>query len=127
MLGAQFAWNGHRSWPAAQATVVRHCRRPHPGRDRLVFRAVAPKMQPAGSTVTAVTRPANMAGWRDLEQGAPEIARLGMARLAAVPVAMLGTVRPDGSPADQPGRALPGGRAAIDRRHGLVQKSRRPA
>src|SRR5690242_6697546 len=59
-------------------------------------------MQPAGSTVTAVTRPANMAGWRDLEQGAPEIARLGMARLAAVPVAMLGTVRPDGSPRISP-------------------------
>jgi hypothetical protein len=43
-----------------------------------------------------------MAGWRDLEQGAPEIARLGMARLAAVPVAMLGTVRPDGSPRISP-------------------------
>jgi hypothetical protein len=43
-----------------------------------------------------------MAGWRDLEQGAPKIARLGMARLAAVPVAMLGTVRPDGSPRISP-------------------------
>jgi Pyridoxamine 5'-phosphate oxidase len=43
-----------------------------------------------------------MAGWRDLEQGAPEIARLGMARLAAVPVAMLGIVRPDGSPRISP-------------------------
>jgi hypothetical protein len=43
-----------------------------------------------------------MAGWRDLDQGAPEIARLGMARLAAVPVAMLGTVRPDGSPRISP-------------------------
>jgi hypothetical protein len=37
------------------------------------------------------------ADWRDVEQGASEIARLGMARLNAIPVAMLGTVRPDGS------------------------------
>jgi hypothetical protein len=43
-----------------------------------------------------------MAGWRDLGQGAPKIARRGMARLAAVPVAMLGTVRPDGSPRISP-------------------------
>jgi hypothetical protein len=49
-----------------------------------------------------VTRPANLAGWRDLERGAPKIARLGLARLAAVPVAMLGTVRPDGSPRISP-------------------------
>ncbi len=38
-----------------------------------------------------------MADWRDVEQGASEIARAGMARLNAIPVAMLGTVRPDGS------------------------------
>ena len=43
-----------------------------------------------------------MADWRDLEQGAPGIACLGMARLAAVPVAMLGTVCPDGSPRISP-------------------------
>jgi len=43
-----------------------------------------------------------MAEWRDVEQGAPEIARLGIARLAAVPVAMLGTLRPDGSPRISP-------------------------
>jgi hypothetical protein len=43
-----------------------------------------------------------MAGWRDLDQGAPKIALLGTARLAAVPVAMLGTVRPDGSPRISP-------------------------
>src|SRR5262249_14407039 len=58
--------------------------------------------RPAGSSVSAVTRPADMAGWRDVEQGAAEIARLGMARLAAVPVAMLGTVRPVGSPRISP-------------------------
>jgi hypothetical protein len=49
--------------------------------------------------MTAVTGPA---GWRDLEQGAPELARLGLARLHAAGVAMLGTVRPDGSPRISP-------------------------
>jgi hypothetical protein len=43
-----------------------------------------------------------MAGWRDLERGAPEIARMGMARLAAKRVAMLGTLRSDGSPRISP-------------------------
>lgn len=43
-----------------------------------------------------------MADWRAMEQGAPDIARLGLARLTAVPVAMLGTVRPDGSPRISP-------------------------
>jgi hypothetical protein len=42
------------------------------------------------------------ASWQDLELGAPEIARLGMARLNAVGVAMLGTVRCDGSPRISP-------------------------
>jgi len=32
-----------------------------------------------------------MAGWRDVEQGAPKIARLGLARLAEARVAMLVT------------------------------------
>lgn len=41
---------------------------------------------------------AGMPGWRDLGMGAPEIARLGMARLTAARVAMLGTLRRDGSP-----------------------------
>jgi len=49
-----------------------------------------------------VTRPANVAGWRDLEQGAPKTARPGPARLAEVSVAMLDTVRPDGSPRISP-------------------------
>src|SRR5262249_8652213 len=40
--------------------------------------------------------------WREVEQGAPQIARLGLARLGAVPVAMLGTIRPDGSPRISP-------------------------
>lgn len=40
--------------------------------------------------------------WQDLELGAPEIARLGMTRLDAVGVALLGTVRRDGSPRISP-------------------------
>jgi hypothetical protein len=42
------------------------------------------------------------AGWRDVERGAPEIARLGAARLNAARVAMLGTLRRDGSPRISP-------------------------
>jgi Pyridoxamine 5'-phosphate oxidase len=56
----------------------------------------------AGGTVTDVTSSARMADWRDLEDGAPEIAGLGTARLAAVRVAMLGTLRSDGSPRISP-------------------------
>jgi Pyridoxamine 5'-phosphate oxidase len=40
--------------------------------------------------------------WRDVELGAPELARLGMARLAAARVALLGTLRRDGSPRISP-------------------------
>ena len=81
---AQLALSGHRSWPAARVTD----RRPLPAAAAWVWPSgllglSPPGMEPARSTVTAVTRPANMAGWRDLEQGAPKIARLGMARLAA--------------------------------------------
>lgn len=43
-----------------------------------------------------------MLDWRDLERGAPEIARLGMARLNAARIAMLGTLRSDGSPRISP-------------------------
>jgi hypothetical protein len=55
----------------------------------------------SGRNVAAV-RAEDVAGWREVEQGAPEIAHLGLARLGAVPVAMLGTVRPDGSPRISP-------------------------
>jgi len=40
--------------------------------------------------------------WRELDAAAPEIARPGIERLAAMRVAMLGTVRPDGSPRISP-------------------------
>jgi hypothetical protein len=42
------------------------------------------------------------AGWREMELGAPEIARLGMARLNAARIALLGTLRCDGSPRISP-------------------------
>jgi hypothetical protein len=41
-------------------------------------------------------------GWRDVELGAPELARLGIARLAAARLALLGTLRRDGSPRISP-------------------------
>jgi len=40
--------------------------------------------------------------WRDLELSAPEIARLGLARLHSTHVALLGTLRRDGSPRISP-------------------------
>jgi hypothetical protein len=43
-----------------------------------------------------------MPGWRDVELGAPEIARPGMARLTAARLALLGTLRRDGSPRISP-------------------------
>jgi hypothetical protein len=45
---------------------------------------------------------AGLAGWRDVERGAPEIARPGAARLNTARVAMLGTLRRDGSPRISP-------------------------
>jgi len=49
-----------------------------------------------------VTAAAGLADWRDLERGAPAIARLGMARLHEAGVAMLGTLRRDRSPRISP-------------------------
>jgi hypothetical protein len=43
-----------------------------------------------------------MLSWRDVEMGAPEIARLGTARLTTARVALLGTLRRDGSPRISP-------------------------
>jgi Pyridoxamine 5'-phosphate oxidase len=40
--------------------------------------------------------------WRDLEAGAPEIARLGAERLERVGLALLATLRNDGSPRINP-------------------------
>jgi hypothetical protein len=43
-----------------------------------------------------------VASWRDVELGAPELARLGIARLSSARVALLGTLRRDGSPRISP-------------------------
>jgi hypothetical protein len=40
--------------------------------------------------------------WQDLELGAPEVARLGMDRINAAHIALLGTLRADGSPRISP-------------------------
>jgi hypothetical protein len=40
--------------------------------------------------------------WRDVELSAPELARLGLARLNSAHVALLGTLRADGSPRINP-------------------------
>jgi hypothetical protein len=53
----------------------------------------------AGSNVATVT---GAVGWPEMELGAPEIARLGMTRLNATRVALLGTLRVDGSPRISP-------------------------
>ena len=45
---------------------------------------------------------AALPSWRDVELGAPELARLGMARLTSARVALLGTLRRDGSPRISP-------------------------
>jgi hypothetical protein len=52
--------------------------------------------------VISVPGAAGLADWQDLEHGAPELARLGLARLDAARLAMLGTLRRDGSPRISP-------------------------
>jgi hypothetical protein len=52
--------------------------------------------------VAAVGGATDLLDWRDLESGAPEIARLGAARLDSARVAMMGTICRDGSPRISP-------------------------
>jgi hypothetical protein len=49
-----------------------------------------------------VTDTPALLSWRDVELGAPELARLGRARLTSPRVALLGTLRRDGSPRISP-------------------------
>jgi Pyridoxamine 5'-phosphate oxidase len=53
-------------------------------------------------SVGVMAKAAGTPGWSELEAGAPQIARLGMERLASTRVAMLATLRPDGSPRISP-------------------------
>jgi hypothetical protein len=50
----------------------------------------------------AVTGASGPPGWRELERGAPTIARLGLTRLSCPRVALLGTLRRDASPRISP-------------------------
>jgi hypothetical protein len=56
----------------------------------------------AGRRAAAVTGASGPQGWRDLELGAPTIARLGLTRLSCPRVALLGTLRRDASPRISP-------------------------
>jgi len=49
-----------------------------------------------------MAKAAGTPGWSELEAGAPQIARLGMERLASTRVATLAALRPDGSPRISP-------------------------
>jgi Pyridoxamine 5'-phosphate oxidase len=62
---------------------------------------VTPRPGLAGGSVAEVTGAA-LPSWRDVELGAPELARLGIARLDSARVALLGTLRRDGSPRISP-------------------------
>jgi len=57
---------------------------------------------PEGGIVANVAGATGLPGWQDMELGAPEIARLGVARLNSARVALLGTLRRDGSPRISP-------------------------
>jgi hypothetical protein len=56
----------------------------------------------ADRRVAAVTGAGGPPGWRELQLGAPAIARLGLARLTCPRVALLGTLRRDASPRISP-------------------------
>lgn len=56
----------------------------------------------AGRRAVAVTGARGTPGWRELELGAPVIARLGPARLSCPRVALLRTLRRDASPRISP-------------------------
>ncbi len=78
-----------------------------------------------------MTAAAGVADWHDLERGAPEITQPGIARLRAAGVAMLGTLRPDGSPRISPvephlahGQLLVGVMAWSQKSHDLLRDPR---
>jgi hypothetical protein len=56
----------------------------------------------AADSVADVAAVPALASWRDVQQGAPELAQLGLARLTSARVALLGTLRRDGSPRISP-------------------------
>ena len=81
--------------------------------------------------MTDMAGAADMLDWRDIDQGAPELARLGLARLAAARLAMLGTLRSDGSPRISPiephivgGHVLVGAMTWSKKAHDLLRDPR---
>jgi hypothetical protein len=56
----------------------------------------------SGGSVPDVAAVPALPSWRDVELGAPELSRLGLARLNSPRVALLGTLRRDGSPRISP-------------------------
>jgi hypothetical protein len=67
-----------------------------------VERARPPAPGFAGRRAAAVTGAGGVPGWRELELGAPTIARLGLTRLSCPRVGLLGTLRRDASPRISP-------------------------
>ena len=67
-----------------------------------VDRTQPPVSGSAGRSAAAETGTRGPLGWRELELGAPAIARLGMTRLTCPRVALLGTLRRDASPRISP-------------------------
>jgi hypothetical protein len=70
------------------------------GHVRSAIRCAEAKREVA-SIAGMVSTPA-LASWPDVELAAPELARRGMARLKSAGVALLGTLRRDGSPRISP-------------------------
>jgi len=64
--------------------------------------APSPMPGAADRRAAAVTGAGGLPGWRELELGAPVIARLGLTRLSCPRVALLGTLRRDASPRISP-------------------------
>ena len=91
----------HRARQARFSSRLRSCGRAQPRRPTSGPTASAGHAAQSRGSVGAVTTAASLAEWRDLELGAPPITRLGLARLHAG-VAMLGTLRRDGSPRISP-------------------------
>ena len=99
-------------------------------------RTAARHRRPAGLGCTVMDvagAAADMADWRELTQGAPELARLGLARLHAAGLVMLGTLRRDGSPRISPvepcitdGRLLVGAMTWSGKAADLRRDPRRP-
>lgn len=93
----QAATSPQRAWRLPPSSVARHAA-PRCG--------AAPLGRQLGGAATcsvvSVGGATGIPGWQEVEHAAPAIARLGAARLDAMGLAMLGTLRRDGSPRISP-------------------------